>query len=545
MIATLLRLACGLVLLHLAAGMARAAEPDLRLVTAAVEQDMAAVRALVKQGADVNVARADGATALLWAAHWNDLETVELLLAARARVNAADDHGVTPLARAAENASDAMVTRLLRAKADPNVAQTSGLTPLMTAARTGSLRVVKQLLAAGANPNARTKQMNATALMWAVSERHGDVVRALAEAGADVHVSTDKGFTPLLYATRNGDIEMARVLLAAGVNVNEKGADGIHALPYSLILGHSDFAMFLLEQGADPNATIDGIGALHAAAGVVNTWLRDWSRRHGDNGQYSGGVVTTSRTLDSSQRLRLVQALIARGADVNARIAKSAMFMSYIGYPKKGAFEPFACGTGDLYGATPLWVAAYTANGYVGGFGGNADRRLEGRPIENTTDVIKALLAAGAKVDQTSDDGSTPLMMAAGLGRSTFQPGLQRAVRSVGAEEAVNVLLDAGADIHATNEGDFTAIHGAAFRGLNEVIEILVKRGANINARDYRGRTPYRLAEGSKQSFQFQAYPDTAEFIKKLGANTRLSIPGTEQERIRDVGVAIADANQP
>jgi ankyrin repeat protein len=542
---TVFRLACSCVLLLSIAGPAPAAEPDLRLVAAAAEQDMVAVRALVKKGIDVNTTRADGATALLWAAHWNDLDVVDLLLAAGARVNAADDHGVTPLARAAENASEPMVARLLRAKANPNAAQTSGLTPLMIAARTGSVRVVKQLLAGGADPNARTAQMNATALMWAVSERHAEIVKSLVEAGADVHVSTNKGFTPLLYAARNGDIEMAKVLVAAGVNVNEKGADGTHALPYSLVLGHGDFAMFLLEQGADANATIDGIGALHAAAGVVNTWLRDWSRRHGDNGQYSGGVVTTSRTLDTSQRRRLVQALIARGADVNARITKSAMFMSYIGYPKKGAFEPFACGTGDLYGATPLWVAAYTANGYVGGFGGNADRRLEGRPVENTTDVIKALLAAGAKVDLPSDDGSTPLMMAAGLGRSTFQPGLQRAARSIGAEEAVNVLLDAGADIHATNEADFTAIHGAAFRGLNEVIEILVKRGANINARDYRGRTPYRLAEGSKQSFQFQAYPETAEFIKKLGANILLSIPGTEHERIRDVGVAIGATNQP
>ena len=109
----------------------------------------------------------------------------------------------------------------------------------------------------------------------------------------------------------------------------------------------------------------------------------------------------------------------------------------------------------------------------------------------------------------------------------------------MGGEEAVKLLLDApGADINGVNEADFTALHGAAFRGLDEVIQILVDRGANINARDYRGRTPYRIAEGSKQSFQFQAYPETAEFIKKLGADTRLGIPGTVQERLRDVPVA-------
>src|SRR5688572_15367593 len=118
-------------------------------------------------------------------------------------------------------------------------------------------------------------------------------------------------------------------------------------------------------------------------------------------------------------------------------------------------------------------------------------------------------------------------MAAAGLGRATYTPREPRGIRSPTAEQAVKVLLDAGADIHAVNEADFTAIHGAAFRGLNEVIELLVKRGANINARDYRGRTPYRMAEGSKQSFQFQAYPETAAFIAALGANTRLSIPGT------------------
>jgi ankyrin repeat protein len=545
MTATFTRLACSCLLLPSMASLAMAAEPDLRLVTAAAEHDMAAVRTLLKQGVDVNGARVDGATALLWAAHWNDIDTADLLLAAGARVNAADDHGVTPLTRAAENASEPMVARLLRAKADPNAAQTSGLTPLMIAARTGSLPVVRQLLAAGADPNARTAHINATALMWAVSERHGAIVNALVEASADVHASTNKGFTPLMYAARNGDIEIAKALIAAGVSVNETGSDGTHVLPYSLVLGYGDFAMFLLKQGADPDSTIDGVRALHAAAGLVSTWLGDWSRRHGDGGSYGGGTVSSGRGLDASQRLRLVNTLIERGADVNARITKSAMFMAYIGYPKKGAFEPFACGTGDLYGATPLWVAAYTANGSVGGFGGNADRRGEMRPVENTTDVIKALLAAGANVHLPSDDGTTPLMVAAGLGRSTFQPGLQRGNRSTGAEEAVNVLLDAGADINAVNEADFTALHGAAFRGLNEVVEILVRRGAYIDARDYRGRTPYRLAEGSKQSFQFQGYPATAEFIRKLGANTRLSIPGTEHERIRDVGAAIAAADQP
>jgi ankyrin repeat protein len=97
------------------------------------------------------------------------------------------------------------------------------------------------------------------------------------------------------------------------------------------------------------------------------------------------------------------------------------------------------------------------------------------------------------------------------------------------------VLLEAGSDINAVNEADFTALHGAAFRGLNEIVRYLVEQGARLDVRDFRGRTPYRLAEGSKQSFQFQDWPETAELLKSLGANTRLGVPGTVQERARDL----------
>ena len=116
-------------------------------------------------------------------------------------------------------------------------------------------------------------------------------------------------------------------------------------------------------------------------------------------------------------------------------------------------------------------------------------------------------------------------------------PREPRGVRSPSAEKAAKVLLEAGADINVVNEADFTALHGAAFRGLNEVIEYLVEQGADINARDFRGRTPYRLAEGSKQSFQFQSWPETAELLKALGADTKLGIPGTVQERLRDAAL--------
>src|SRR5262245_4684686 len=122
-------------------------------------------------------------------------------------------------------------------------------------------------------------------------------------------------------------------------------------------------------------------------------------------------------------------------------------------------------------------------------------------------------------------------MAVSGCGRSTYIPGKPRADRSTNTEEAVALLVEAGANVNAVNEADFTALHCAAYGGLNEVVQYLVEHGSNIDARDWRGRTPFRLAEGAKQSFQFQTWPDTADLLRRLGANTRLGVAGTVQER--------------
>ena len=497
-----------------------AAAQDLRLVSAAADQDANTVGALVAEGVDVNTRRADGATALLWATHWDDLDTVDLLLQAGADVNAADDHGVTPLARAAENASFLMVERLLGAGADANAAQTSGLTPLMTAAQTGNLAIVRAILDQGADVNAATGETASTALMWALDAPHPDIVGLLLDRGADPALSTTDGFSPLMFAARRGDIAMAEALIAAGVDLNDTADDGTHALPFAIVSGQDQFALFLLEQGADPNAQMGGVTALHAAAGGVSDWLAEWFRRHGR----AGGRLSAGR------RLALVETLLANSADPNARITSSAMLMYYIGYPTKGAFEPFAPGTGDLRGATPLWVAAFDLNGSP-----NLLYSVMPSFTGSSTDILQALVAGGADLHLATDDGTTPLMAAAGLGRATYTPREPRGVRSSSAEAAVRFLVEAGADVNAVNEADFTPLHGATFRGLNEVVEYLVAQGADIDAKDFRGRTAYRMAEGAKQSFQFQSWPETAELLERLGANTRLGLPGTVQERLRDV----------
>ena len=124
------------------------------LIDAVKNSDKTALRSLLKQGANVNTAAADGTMALHWASYRDDLESADMLIRAGAKVNAANDLGATPLWTASLNGSAAMVRRLLQAGADPNQPLLLGETPLMVAARAGSPDIVEQLLAKGAKINA-------------------------------------------------------------------------------------------------------------------------------------------------------------------------------------------------------------------------------------------------------------------------------------------------------------------------------------------------------------------------------------------------------
>jgi ankyrin repeat protein len=436
---------------------------------------------------------------------------------------------VTALRLACENGSSAVAARLLEAGADPNAAQNNGVTPLMLAARTGDATLVGTLLAAGAAVNAAVPSTGQTALMWATAEGHLAIIRALIAAGANVAARSSVGFTSLLFAVRNGDLDAAGEIIAAGADVNQSGSDGTHALPLAIVSGREAMALFLLERGADPNGTMHGVTALHAAAGDVDTWLRDWLRARGAS-VYARN--TSGPSLQS--RLALMKALLARGADPNRPIT-TATVMGLGVSGRHGAFDTFAVGTGNLQGATPLWVAAFSANG-----GGRGDG-------PSGADIVRLLLEAGADPNAATADGTTPLMVAAGLGRASYQPGAVRGAPSPSAEAAVRMLLDAGARVNAVNEAGFTALHGAAFRGLNEVVAYLVQRGADINPVDFRGRTPYRVAEGAQQSFRLQSWPETAELLRTLGADVALGTDGRalDREQARRAGERAGDKESP
>jgi uncharacterized protein len=475
----------------LAARVASAAGPSL--LDAARRDDAARVAALIKAHADVNVRQPDGATPLHWAAHHDDLALASTLLRAGARPGAADDTGATPLFLACMNRSSAMVTLLLDASADPNAALATGETALMTCARTGDRAAVAALLAHGADVNRREPQHSQTALMWAAAGRHPGAVAALVGAGADVHarsraysqtvtsevtqragrealnyVVSRGGSTALLFAARSGDAVSARLLVDAGADVNDKLPNGMTALVEAAHSGQEDVGLVLLDKGANPNARDVGYTALHAAV------LRG--------------------------ELRLVQALLAHGADANLRITK--------GTPVRRNSEDFEL-PATLIGATPYFLAA---------------KFLE-------ADIMRTLASAGADARASLPSGETPLMAAAGMGASpqTDRRGLSvldggKVEDESRVVEAVAVALTNRSDVNAANRAGDTALHAAALLGYDRVIRQLAEAGADLGIKNLREQTaltqiagkagatlrsPDRASRGPRQS--------TVELLRALG----------------------------
>jgi ankyrin repeat protein len=435
-----------------------AAGTDVRLADAVQARDANAARALLQQHVEVNAPQRDGTTALHWATHWDDLDLVDLLLRAGANPNVVNDLGVPPLSLACTNGSAKVVARLLAGGADPDGALRTGESALMTAARGGSIEIVRLLLARHANVNVAERVRGQTALMWAAAESQPDIVELLIRSGADVHARSSRGSTPLLFAARGGDLASARALVAGGADVNEAepviplppGADANETLPtgnsalmlasasmnatsgfeYALTVkpsGHEAVALFLLEKGADLKKA-DTIGAtpLHAA-------------------------VQTNRPA-------LVKALLAHGADPNARLTKAPP-------PLRGDFQAYT----QYVGATPLWYAANARYPDL--------------------DIVRALIAAGADTRAVVQDGTTALMAAVGMAQNDARRASEAAALDV-----IKLLVANGVSVNAVNRSGQTALHGAARAGQNTIVAFLAEHGAALDIKDRQGRTALDVA---------------------------------------------------
>ena len=501
---------CAVILFSTAGALVQAAD-DPAVVRAARAGDARAVAALIQQKADVNAVAIDGTTALHWAVRADDIETVDALIRAGAQVRTTSRHGVTALYLAADQGNAAMIRRLIAAGADANGTDVSGDTVLMAAVRSGRSEAVRSLLDAGAQVNTAEPQVGHTALMWAVREDRPELVSLLLGRGASLEVKTRTGSRPavrppgagggshgvgivrggvppqgeqppapggmtaLSFAAREGRLEAARLLLDAGADVNARESNGISPLVMAITNRHTPVAALLLARGADPNAP-DWWGRtpLWSAVDMRNL---DLDSRTLENGVERGPV------------LELIEALIAKGADVNARVKEFP--------PQRRFMMPLgSLAWVDFTGQTAFLRASLSAD----------------------VPLMKLLLSKGADPNISTFNGTTALMAAAGVNWVIGQTYSESPAMYL---EAVKLCLELGGDVNAVNAMGLAAVHGAANRGSDDIIELLARNGARLDLKDKEGRTPMTWAEGVFLATNSPvAKPSTMALIRKLLASS-------------------------
>ena len=503
---------------------------DTRVADAAMRGDRDAVRALLKQGVDVNVAQGDGMTALHWAAYRDDTELAQMLTLAGANVGAITRiNGMTPLFLAAQNGNPKLVDVLLKAGADAKAVLATGATPLMFAARAGNGEAVRLLIDRGADPNAREKGRGETALMFAAANNRPDAIKALLDRGANPSIAsttvdiaaknaaaggrgqraatppatatpasaaaaqgqrrgaapaaaatmdearppridTMGGLTALLFAARQGHIPAAMALVDSGANINEVSpGDKSSPLLIATINGHFDLAKALLDRGADPKlASTAGATPLYTTINV------QWPAR------------TDYPQPDPSQEkvsyIELMQEMIKKGADPNSQLKSALWFTSF----------NFDLSRVNAAGATAFWRAAQV----------------------NDVAAMRMLVKAGADPKLRTNDGISPLNVATGAGfhgndEVTAPGGWMPGVRYLVDELHLNVN-------DADDKEGLTPLHNAAARGDNEMVMYLIAHGAKVGAVSKNGSTVVDVANGPRQ--RIQPFHETIALLEMLGA---------------------------
>jgi ankyrin repeat protein len=476
--------------------------PASPLAEAAARGDTRTVQALLeRRGLDPNAWDRDGTPALHWLVRVGDRATAEQVLRAGANVNAASRYGVTALALAIA-AGNAELTRwLLDAGADAALPDGAGEPPLLQAARLGDAGVVAALLEHGAAVDARDAHFGQTPLLVAARHGHLEAATLLLDAGADVDATTtaeepprfvppsesppglsrgigivragwpeDRGKrfpaggskTALLYAAREGHLEVARLLVERGATLERADGNGVTPLISAIVnasvfrvsrAGRSDHlavANLLLDAGANVDA-MDWYGQtpLWAAVDLRNLELGPADKATGIR----------------DEAFALIERLLEAGANPNARTRE---------FPHERRYIVAVVGSVawvDLTGQTPFLRAAAAGD----------------------VRVMRALLAHGADPNIATDAGTTPLMVAAGVNwavAETFDEGPAALL------EAVKLAHELGLDVNAQNSMGLAAVHGAANRGANDVIEYLAASGARLDLPDREGRTPIDWAAG-------------------------------------------------
>jgi ankyrin repeat protein len=420
-----------------------AAPGGTSVADAAMKGDRDAVRALLKEGADVGTPRGDGMTALHFAAAHGDGELTALLLYAGASTSAVTRIGsYTPLHLASQSGSAAVVQALLNAGADVRArTTTSGVTPLHLAAEAGSAAVITLLLDRGADVNAKESEWGQTPLMFAAAQNRVDAIRALLAHGADATISTRSIDIAHELALDRAALQLQKKIIDAAVPKNQRPTA-------SQVQAAIQAQRTLLASGVVPpkekNANDDGVNLPGFDPEEINPPVAT-----------KGGLTPLLHAARQGQ-IEAAKALLDGGApldQVGAGDGTSPLLMAVINGQfdmamfliARGA-DPNIASKSD--GVTPLWAAINTEWQPRTRF--PQPQELEQQKA-TYLDVVKALLDRGADSDVRV--GSHPWYLVysgcgnrnCGLADTTGSTAFWRAAYGTDVQ-AMRLLIEHGAD---------------------------------------------------------------------------------------------------
>jgi uncharacterized protein len=355
------------------------------------------------------------------------------------------------------------VQKLVEQHADVNAPQADGATALHWAVFRSDKAMVDLLIRAGANPKAANRD-GSTPLWLASINGDAPIVAALLDAGADANEQLPLGRTPLMVASRTGNVDAVKVLLDRGADVNAKETlRGTTALMWAADEGHASAIQLLIQRGADIKAQ--------------------------SNPAERGRGPALGKSNDPRKAVAALAAALAAGIPTPQLGAVGTTSLVPTVPDRRGGARGPGKGASGAVGAGAEGLDQGDDAAALG-FGGRKPPPKDGGGLtplvyavrSNDLDSVKALLAAGADINQVTGYGWSPLLVAT-----------QNRYYKLGA-----FLLDHGADVNLANKGAWTPLYLATDnRNIEggdypvrkgdmdhlDFIKLLLDKGANVNAR--------------------------------------------------------------
>ena len=494
---------------------------------------------------DVNAQGLDGETPLHHASYYRRPKIVQLLLANGANSHIEDAQGRNSLHHLSSHLNEVdpqdilgVTQLLLEYGVDVNVLDEKHETPLHIASSIGHLENIRFLLDHGAKADAENVDgqipLHLVSQYQDFNDANANVTRLFLQRGMEVNTRDSKQqATPLHFASFRGQFEIALALLDHGADVNARNTDGqtpLHLVSLFPIKETNRLVQLILERGADANALDkDQETPLHSASYMSNLETTRVLLDHGAN-IHAKNVNGQTPLHKVSQGVygpdpALVELLLSRGADVNARDNDQA--------------TPFLCASFSLnrHIAEKLLQIGADVN-TVNIHGQNALHLLSQNPRHDyeswRTRLGRLLLVGGVDMNGRDNDGRSPLHLAAFYGQVDVAESLLEYAAEVNAADIsghtplhqvtlgnhdykqfgmeswllkkhpgrvislAQRLLESGADVNAQNKDHETPLHLASRLRLHEMARLLLEHGAKVDVMNSEGKNPLQLATGRK-----------------------------------------------